>query len=66
MPRKIRERIADLKAAGFENRGVVKEVIAILLDPKVLKPLTVSGKPGNDAKKYQERAVQKVNRGIES
>ncbi len=52
MPRKIRERIADLKAAGFENRGG-KGSHRHFVDPKVLKPVTVSGKPGDDAKKYQ-------------
>jgi len=28
--------------------------------PKISKPIAVSGKPGDDAKKYQERAVSKA------
>ncbi len=28
--------------------------------PKVAKPVTLSGKTGDDAKKYQERAVKKA------
>jgi hypothetical protein len=37
--------------------GAAKEVIQ-LRHPKVAKPVTISGKPGDDAKRYQIRAVQ--------
>jgi len=54
MPRKIKALIADLKKAGFENRGgkgshrnFVKENITV----------TLSGKTGDDAKRYQEKEV---------
>ena len=59
MPRKIRELIADLEAAGFEDRGG-KGSHRNFVHPKVAKPVTISGKPGDDAKKYQERAVTKA------
>lgn len=57
MARKIRELIADLESAGFVNRGG-KGSHRNFLHPKVAKPLTLSGKPGDDAKRYQERAVE--------
>ena len=59
MPRKIRELIADLKAAGFADRGG-KGSHRNFVHPKVTKPVTVSGKPGDDAKSYQEKAVIKA------
>ena len=57
MPRKIRELIRDLEAAGFVNRGG-KGDHRNFVHPKVTKPVTISGKPGDDAKHYQEKAVQ--------
>lgn len=59
VPRKIRELIADLEAAGFEDRGG-KGSHRNFVHPKVAKPVTISGKAGDDAKKYQERAVSKA------
>jgi predicted RNA binding protein YcfA (HicA-like mRNA interferase family) len=59
VPRKIRELIDDLKAAGFEDRGG-KGNHRNFVHPKVAKPITISGKAGDDAKKYQERAVSKA------
>lgn len=59
MPRKIRELIADLRQAGFENRGG-KGSHRNFIHPNVSKPVTLSGKVGADAKKYQERAVSKA------
>ncbi len=57
MPRKLRELIADLVFAGFEDRGG-KGSHRNFVHPKVSKILTLSGKPGSDAKKYQEQAVK--------
>jgi len=57
MPRKITELIRDLEAAGFVNRGG-KGDHRNFVHPKVTKPVTISGKPGDDAKHYQEKAVQ--------
>jgi predicted RNA binding protein YcfA (HicA-like mRNA interferase family) len=59
VPRKIRELIADLEAAGFEDRGG-KGSHQNFVHPKVAKPLTISGKAGDDAKKYLERFVSKA------
>jgi predicted RNA binding protein YcfA (HicA-like mRNA interferase family) len=59
LPRKIRELIADLQAAGFENRGG-KGSHRNFVHAKVSKPVTISGKEGDDAKAYQERAVQRA------
>lgn len=59
MPRKVRELIADLKAAGFSNRGG-KGSHRNFVHPRVTKPVTLSGKPGDDAKQYQERAVKRA------
>ena len=57
IPPKIRELIADLEAAGFVDRGG-KGSHRNFVHPKVLKPVTISGQPGDDAKRYQVRATQ--------
>jgi predicted RNA binding protein YcfA (HicA-like mRNA interferase family) len=57
MPRKIRDLIRELEAAGFVNRGG-KGSHRNFVHPNVAKPITISGKPGDDAKHYQERAVK--------
>lgn len=59
MPRKIRELIADLEAAGFTNRGG-KGSPRNFVHPRVAKPLCLSGKPGDDAKEYQEKFVRRA------
>ena len=57
MPPKVRELIAELDRAGFVNRGG-KGSHRNFVHPKVAKPVTISGRPGDDAKHYQLRAVQ--------
>ena len=57
MPRKIRELIQALEAAGFVSRGG-KGSHRNFVHPKVAKPVTISGKTGDDAKQYQEKAVE--------
>jgi predicted RNA binding protein YcfA (HicA-like mRNA interferase family) len=57
MPPKIRELIADLTKAGFVDRGG-KGSHRNFVHPKATKPITISGKPGDDAKNYQVRAVR--------
>ena len=57
MPRKIRQLISDLEAAGFENRGG-KGSHRNFCHPKGGR-VTISGKAGNDAKHYQEKEVTK-------
>jgi predicted RNA binding protein YcfA (HicA-like mRNA interferase family) len=57
MPRKIRDLIRDLEMAGFVNRGG-KGSHRNFVHSKLTKPVTVSGNDGDDAKRYQEKAVQ--------
>lgn len=56
MPRKIRDFVRDLQKAGFVDRGA-KGNHRNFVHPKVTKPITISGKEGDDAKHYQEKAV---------
>ena len=57
MPLKVRELISELERAGFVSRGG-KGSHRNFVHPKVAKPVTISGNPGDDAKHYQVRAVQ--------
>lgn len=57
MPRKIRELIAELKAAGFVDRGG-KGSHRNFIHPKGTI-VTLSGKSGSDAKPYQEKLIAK-------
>jgi len=59
MPRKIRELISDLESAGFVNRGG-KGSHRNFIHPEVSRPVTIAGKPGDDAKQYQERAIRRA------
>jgi len=55
MPRKMRDLVRDLERAGFVNRDG-KGSHRNYKHPDGIK-ITVSGKLGDDAKPYQERAV---------
>jgi len=58
MPKKIGELMQRLKKAGFvkrEGKGSHRH----FKHPYGAK-ITISGNPGHDAKKYQERDVEKV------
>lgn len=57
VPPKVRELIADLQAAGFVDRGG-KGSHRNFVHPRVARPVTISGGPGDEAKHYQVRAVQ--------
>jgi predicted RNA binding protein YcfA (HicA-like mRNA interferase family) len=57
MPPKVRDLIAELERAGFVNRGG-KGNHRNFVHPTARKPVTISGKPGDDAKHYQVRAVR--------
>jgi predicted RNA binding protein YcfA (HicA-like mRNA interferase family) len=57
VPPKIRELIAQLESAGFVDRGG-KGSHRNCVHPKVARPITISGKSGDDAKRYQVRAVE--------
>lgn len=58
MPRKIRELIRDLKKAGFIDRGS-KGSHRNFKHPGGAK-ITISGNPGDDARRYQERDLEKA------
>lgn len=57
MPKKIRELIKELEQAGFINRGG-KGSHRNFIYPTLMKSVVISGQPGDDAKKYQEKAVK--------
>jgi len=57
VPPKIRELVTELQKAGFVDRGG-KGSHRNFVHPKVVKPITISGNPGDDAKHYQVRAVR--------
>jgi predicted RNA binding protein YcfA (HicA-like mRNA interferase family) len=59
VPPKVRELMADLERAGFVNRGG-KGSHRNFVHPKVPRPITISGAPGDDAKHYQVRAVRRA------
>ena len=58
MPRKVRQLIADLRRAGFTDRGG-KGSHRNFTHPNGLR-VTVSGNPADDAKHYQERDVRRA------
>ena len=55
MPRKLRELIHELVRAGFVDRGG-KGSHRNFLHPSGVR-VTLSGRPGDDAKRYQEQEV---------
>ncbi len=59
MPPKIRQLIVELKNAGFQDRGG-KGSHRNFVHPRVAKPVTISGNPGEDAKPYQIKAVRRA------
>ena len=56
MPRKIRQLIKDLEDAGFIDKGGKGSHRNFLHHNGVV--VTISGKPGDDAKPYQEKLVK--------
>lgn len=59
MPLKVRELIEELQRAGFVDRGG-KGSHRNFVHPKLSKPVTISGRPGDDAKNYQIRALRRA------
>jgi predicted RNA binding protein YcfA (HicA-like mRNA interferase family) len=57
VPPKVRDLVAELERAGFVNRGG-KGSHRNYVHPDVGKPITIAGGLGEDAKRYQVRAVQ--------
>jgi predicted RNA binding protein YcfA (HicA-like mRNA interferase family) len=64
MPPKVRDLIQQLESAGFENRGG-KGSHRNFVHRRSSRPITISGKLGDDAKRYQEKAVAKALREAE-
>lgn len=61
MPRKICELVKDLRDAGFELMpGGGKEAHRKFKHVNYSGAVTVSGKDGDDAKKYQEKQVKRA------
>jgi predicted RNA binding protein YcfA (HicA-like mRNA interferase family) len=60
MPRKVRELLRDLERAGFVNRGG-RGSHRNYLHARGIR-ITVSGKAGDDAKRYQEHDVAQALR----
>ncbi|MDY6983452.1 MAG: type II toxin-antitoxin system HicA family toxin [Pseudomonadota bacterium] len=56
MPPKVEDLIEQLEHAGFVDRGG-KGSHRNYVHPRVAKPVTISGNPGDDAKRYQVREV---------
>lgn len=59
MPRKIRDLIRDLKAAGFRLKSTRGDHRKYERDGDII---IISGGLGDDAQKYQEQAVQKAKK----
>jgi len=58
VPQKIRDLLKALENAGFEEiRGAGKGSHRKLVHPRYPGAVTVSGKPGDDAKRYQEKQI---------
>jgi predicted RNA binding protein YcfA (HicA-like mRNA interferase family) len=64
MPRKVRDLIEDLGKAGFVNRGG-RGSHRNFVHSKLKKPVTISGHDGDDAKRYQEKAVEAAIREVQ-
>ncbi|MCK4306305.1 MAG: type II toxin-antitoxin system HicA family toxin [Candidatus Eisenbacteria sp.] len=64
MRRKLRQLVRDLKKAGFQDRGG-KGSHRNFTHSSGTK-ITLSGKLGDDARPYQERAVQRALQEVES
>jgi predicted RNA binding protein YcfA (HicA-like mRNA interferase family) len=65
MPPKVRELIEKLEKAGFQHRGG-KGSHRNYVHPQASRPVTISGRLGDDAKHYQEKAVARALREIDS
>ncbi|MYN66157.1 MAG: type II toxin-antitoxin system HicA family toxin [Acidobacteria bacterium] len=59
MPPKIRELVAELERAGFVDRGG-KGDHRNFVHPNVARPVTIAGRLGDDARRYQILAVRRA------
>jgi predicted RNA binding protein YcfA (HicA-like mRNA interferase family) len=60
MPRKVRDLVQDLRVAGFSEIGGGKGSHRKFTHPRYHGAVTLSGKPGDDAKPYQEKQVARA------
>ena len=60
MPRKVRELTEDLTEAGFYEIAEGKGSHRKLTHLRYRGAVTISGKPGDDAKPYQEKQVRRA------
>jgi predicted RNA binding protein YcfA (HicA-like mRNA interferase family) len=60
VPRKIRQLIAELERAGFRLVPGGKGAHRKFRHPRLQGSLILSGKTGDDAQHYQERAVRRA------
>jgi predicted RNA binding protein YcfA (HicA-like mRNA interferase family) len=60
MPRKVRELVRDLVAAGFYEIGAGKGSHRKFLHARFPGAVTLSGSAGDDAKAYQEKQVRRA------
>lgn len=60
MPRKLRELLQELKAAGFSEIAGGKGSHRKLVHPRYPGAVTLSGQLGDDAKAYQEKQVRRA------
>ena len=60
MPRKIRELIQNLRDAGFYELAGGKGSHRKFMHVRYPGAVTLSGKPGDDAKPYQEKQVRRA------
>jgi predicted RNA binding protein YcfA (HicA-like mRNA interferase family) len=65
MPKKIRELKKALRDAGFEQKKG-KGSHTNWVHPKYSGKVTLSGKDGNDAKRYQEKEIQDAIRTVKN
>ena len=66
MPRKIRALVRDLRKAGFYEIAGGKGSHRKFTHKDYAGAVTLSGKEGDDAKKYQERQVKQAIESIKS
>lgn len=63
MPRKVRQLIADLMRFGFKDRGG-KGSHRNFIHDQYPYSVVISGKLGDDALPYQEKAVKRAIKGV--
>jgi len=60
LPRKVRDLIRDLNRAGFREISGGKGSHRKFTHPRFAGAVTISGNPGDDARPYQEKQVQRA------